>query len=181
MKCLKIIMAGGRARRMGREKALLKVGKTRLIERIYNACYNACDVVVALTHHTPETKKFCVEEKIPFIRTPGNGYVEDVQWLLKEYGPFLSVCCDIPFLREEDIREIEREFCWNKTLTGCIDLESIPKLANAKIFAGKCIVGINTVSYGEEEFFTFSNPLLAFNINTPFDLYIANKMASFID
>jgi|Deesub1362A_J573_1020465.scaffolds.fasta_scaffold00340_14 adenosylcobinamide-phosphate guanylyltransferase len=181
MEILKIILAGGKSTRMGREKPILGVNGVPLVMRAYRACSNA---VVAVSRHTPETKKFCISNRIPFINTPGRGYVEDVIWLLEEYGPFLSVSCDIPFIREGDIMEIENHFkklSKRISLTGYLDLKDVPKGANTKIFGNRCIVGLNTVSHDREDFIRLSNPLLAFNINTPFDLFLANRLAIILD
>jgi|Deesub1362B_J571_1020462.scaffolds.fasta_scaffold00269_18 adenosylcobinamide-phosphate guanylyltransferase len=176
----KIILAGGRAKRMGKEKGILKVNGIPLIERVFNAC-NACDAYVAVSRNTPETKSYCLSKKIPIINTPGEGYVEDVRWLFENYGEFISIACDIPFLRREDINEIESAFSKNFSLTGCVSLKRTPKGAGAVIFKGNCLVGINTVTFGEERFFEFSNELLAFNINNPFDLFLADRLARILD
>ncbi len=175
---LKIILAGGKARRMGKEKAILKVNGIPLIQRIFNACE---DAYVAVSKHSPETKSYCILKKLPTIQTPGKGYVEDVRWLFENYGEFISIACDIPFLRKEDINEIERAFSKNFSLIGCVSLDKTPKGAGAVIFKGKCLVGINTVTPGKERFLEFSNGLLAFNINNPFDLFLADRLAKMID
>ncbi len=186
---LKIILAGGRAKRMGKEKAILKINGITLVERVFDACEEA---FVAVSRHTPKTISYCLSKKLPIIRTPGRGYVEDVRWLFERYGEFISIACDIPFLRREDVKEIEKEVKEvkrasnensneNPSLIGCISLERTPKGAGAVTFKGKCLVGINTVTFGEERFFEFSNTLLAFNINNPFDYFLANRLARIVD
>lgn len=174
---LKVILAGGRARRMGREKAILKVNGIPLLERVLNACG---DAFVAISKHTTETKAFCLSNGYPLIHTPGKGYAEDVRWILNNYGPFISISCDIPFLRKEDVKEIERAFC-KFSLIGCLSLERTPKGGGAMMFEGRTLVGVNTVTFGEERFFEFSNELLAFNVNNPFDLFLANRIARILD
>lgn len=174
---LKVILAGGKAERMGREKGILKVNGIPLLERVFSACEEA---YVAVSKNTPETRAFCLERGYPVIDTPGKGYVHDVNWIFKNYGEFISISCDIPFIRREDIEEIEKAFC-EFSLIGCLSLSKTPKGSGALIFEGKTLVGINTVTAGEERFFEFSNGLLAFNVNTPFDLYLANRIARFLD
>ncbi|AGK60585.1 GTP:adenosylcobinamide-phosphate guanylyltransferase [Archaeoglobus sulfaticallidus PM70-1] len=179
---LKVILAGGKSSRMGREKAVLKVGGKRLIERVLDAVLDtSSDCLVALSRNTPETERFCKQNEIPHIRTPGKGYVEDVVWILKEYGAFISISCDIPFIRKDDIKAIERAFSEDISLTGCISLKKIPKGSSCKIYRDRVLIGINTVSEGEEKFFEFENVLLALNINYPFDLYLANLFAKYLD
>ncbi len=223
---LKIILAGGRAKRMGKEKAILKINGITLVERVFNACEEA---FVAVSRHTPETRSYCLSKGFPVIQTPGMGYVEDVRWLFEEYGEFISLACDIPFLRRDDVKEIEREIkkeiktsnegevgsgvktkievnvkdgffryrlpkypdnssksrhssnSKKPSLIGCIRLERTPKGAGSVIFEGRCLVGINTVTLGIERFFEFSNPLLAFNVNSPFDYFLANSLAKLVE
>jgi adenosylcobinamide-phosphate guanylyltransferase len=177
MEILEIVLAGGRATRMGKEKAILKVNGITLLERVLHACDNA---YVAVSRRTAETKAFCISKGYPTIDTPGMGYVEDVKWLLKHYGEFLSISCDIPFIRKEDLEEIKKAFC-EFSLTGFVSLKRTPKGGSASIFSGKSLVGINTVTHGSERFFEFSNELLAFNVNTPFDLFLVNRLAKLLD
>jgi len=174
---LRILMAGGKSARIGREKPVLKINNIPLVERVYNQC-GGC---VAVSPNTPETKKLCIERGIDYITTPGQGYVEDTIWLLREYGEFLSISCDIPFVRERDVREIEREFSKDFSLTGYLSLERVPMGGGCNIYNGKCLVGINTVTEGKEVFFQFKNSLLAINVNTEFDLFIADRLARIID
>lgn len=172
---LKIIMAGGKSTRMGEEKPVLKVNGIPLVLRAYLACQEA---YIAVSRHTPKTKELCMDNGLPIIETPGKGYVEDVKWLLEEYGPFVSVASDIPFITKNDLNEIDDYFRNNPlSLTGYVLEEEVPKEANPEIYMGKCIVGINAVTHREEEFFKLSNPYLAFNVNSQQDLSVANKWA----
>ncbi|MFO7966031.1 MAG: NTP transferase domain-containing protein [Archaeoglobaceae archaeon] len=179
MKTLKIIMAGGRSTRMDVEKPVLKVNGIPLLLRAYKACQEA---YIAVSRHTPKTKKLCTDKDIPIIETPGKGYVEDVKWLLEEYGPFVSVASDIPFITKKDLNEIDDYFRNNPlSLTGYVSQEDVPDEANPETYMGKCIVGINTVTHREEELFKLSNPYLAFNVNSQHDLTVANKWAKELD
>lgn len=176
---LKIIMAGGRSTRMGKEKPVLKVNGDPLVLRAYKACKEA---YIAVSRHTPRTKKLCTDNGLPIIETPGKGYVEDVRWLLEEYGPFLSVASDIPFITEKDLKEIDDYFQKHPiSLTGYVLEEDVPKEANPEIYMGKCIVGVNTVTHREEDLFKLSNPYLAFNVNSQHDLNLVNKWAKELD
>lgn len=176
---LKIIMAGGRSTRMGEEKPVLKVNGIPLVLRAYNACQEA---YIAVSRHTPKTKELCMDKDIPIIETPGEGYVEDVKWLLEEYGPFLSVASDIPFVTEKDVTEMDDHFRKHPiSLTGYVSEEDVPAEANPETYMGNCVVGLNTVTYREEEFFKLSNPYLAFNVNSQHDLNVANRWAKELD
>jgi adenosylcobinamide-phosphate guanylyltransferase len=174
---LKIIMAGGKSERIGEEKPILRVNGIPLLLRVHSACRG----VVAVSKNTPETKKLCLEEGIEFVETPGKGYVEDIQWLLKEFGEFISVASDIPFLSKEDIDYIEEKFSRDRSLTGFVHIRCVPKGGGQNAHNLRCLVGINTVTFGEEEYIEFKNPFLAYNVNTRFDLHIANVVAKFVD
>ena len=101
-----VIMAGGRSSRMGREKPVLKVGGVPMLLRVYSEAEKVGETVVALSKSTPKTRELCLREGISFVETPGNGYVEDVKWLLREFGPFISVSADLPFVKASDIAGI---------------------------------------------------------------------------
>ncbi len=164
---------------MGEEKPVLKVNGTPLLLRAYNACQEA---YIAVSRHTPRTREFCMGNNLPIIETPGKGYVEDTEWLLKEYGPFLSVASDIPFITGKDLTEMDEYFRNHPvSLTGYVPKEETPQEVDPEIYMGKCIVGINTVTHREEELFKLSNPYLAFNVNSQKDLSVANKWAEELD
>lgn len=164
---------------MDEEKPVLKVNGIPLVLRAYNACQEA---YIAVSRHTPKTKKICADNNLKVIETPGRGYVGDVRWLLEEYGPFLSVASDIPFITEKDLKEIDDYFQKHPiSLTGYVLEEDVPGEAKPETYMGKCIVGVNTVTHREEEFFKLSNPYLAFNVNSQQDLTVANKWAKELD
>ena len=84
----------------------------------------------------------------------GEGYVKDIGYIMKMLGePFLTVVCDLPFLKKDHIIEI---------------LSSFKGKSVAGTHRGK-YVGINIVATEEEEIYEFDDPLLSININTPED------------
>jgi len=172
-----IILAGGKSTRMGREKPVLKVGGKPMLLRVYDEAEKVGETVVALSRNTPKTRKLCHREGIPFVETPGNGYVEDIQWLLREFGPFVSVSADLPFISASDIVLIAKAFDEKTSLTGVLPLRLVPKDLNPVTYRGYAIVGLNAVGTEGERFFELSNPLLALNVNTPEELKLADRVA----
>ncbi|QDA31526.1 GTP--adenosylcobinamide-phosphate guanylyltransferase [Thermococcus indicus] len=175
-----IIMAGGRSSRMGREKPVLKVGNRPMLLRVYEEAKKVDEVLVALSRNTPKTRELCLREGIPFVETPGKGYVEDLIYLLREFGPFISVSADLPFVRASDFLAIKKAFDGKTSLTGVLPLRLVPKDLKPIVYKGYAIVGLNAVGTEGEEFFELSNPLLALNVNTPEELKLANRIACLV-
>ena len=175
-----VVMAGGKSSRMGFEKPLALVGGKPMLLWVYESAVRAGDAVVAVSKNTPRTAEFCKERGIETIETSGKGYVEDIRFILKEFGEFVSVACDIPFVRTEDIREIVENFK-GISLTGVLSPKIVPEFIDLKklpIYKGWIIVGLNAVGWEGETFLELKNPLLALNVNTPEDLALANSVAN---
>ncbi|MDK2870492.1 MAG: adenosylcobinamide-phosphate guanylyltransferase [Pyrococcus sp.] len=165
---------------MGREKPVLKIAGKEMLLWIYEQAETVGEVLVALSKHTPRTRELCLREGIEFLETPGRGYVEDVQWLIRELGPFVSLSSDVPFVKASDVYSLLKEFDGKVSLTGVLPLEIVPKDLTPYSYMGYAIVGINGVAPGGERFFVFSNPLLALNVNTPRELELAERIAKII-
>ena len=177
-----VVMAGGKSLRMGFEKPLALIRGKPMLLWVYEKASEIGDSVVAISKNAPKTVEFCKEQGIETIETSGKGYVEDVRFILREYGEFVSVACDIPFIRAEDIKAILENFR-GVSLTGVLNPKNVPKFVDIKrlpIYKGWVIVGLNAVSWDGEEFFELVNPLLALNVNTPKDLALANVIAKYI-
>ena len=178
-----VVMAGGKSLRMGFEKPLALIRGKPMLLWVYEKAIEVGDTVVAVSRNAPKTVEFCKGQGIETIETPGKGYVEDVRFILREYGEFVSVACDIPFIRAEDIRAILENFR-GVSLTGVLNPKNVPKFVDLNrlpIYKGWVIVGLNAVSWNGEEFFELDNPLLALNVNTPEDLALANVIALNLD
>ncbi|AEC51911.1 hypothetical protein PNA2_0995 [Pyrococcus sp. NA2] len=175
-----VVMAGGRSTRMGKEKPVLKVGDREMVLWVYEEASKVGDTLVAISRNTPKTRELCIKMGIPFIETPGKGYVEDLIFLLNELGPFISVPADVPFLKASDIYEVMKEFR-GESLTGVLPLEKVPRDLSPVVYKGYAIVGLNGVGFEGEGFVELSNPLLALNVNTPRDLEIANRIARLLN
>ncbi|ASJ12485.1 MULTISPECIES: NTP transferase domain-containing protein [Thermococcus] len=175
-----IIMAGGRSSRMGQEKPVLKVGNRSMLLRVYEETEKVGETLVAVSKKAPKTRELCLREGISFVETPGNGYVEDLIYLLREFGPFVSVSADLPFLKASDVVAIEKAFDGRTSLTGVLPPKLVPKDLRPVVYRGYAIVGLNAVGTEGERFFELSNPLLALNVNTPEELKLANRISRLV-
>ncbi|MFA4701534.1 NTP transferase domain-containing protein [Pyrococcus kukulkanii] len=175
-----VVMAGGRSRRMGKEKPILEVGGVPMVLRVYEEVSKVDESIVAVSRHTPKTKELCIKERIEFIETPGAGYVEDINYLLRELGPFISVSSDLPFIKASDVYEMKKGFDGRVSLTGVLPLSLVPRDLNPVVYRGYAIVGVNAVGVEGEEFFILHNPLLALNVNAPWDLEFANRITKIL-
>ena len=174
-----VIMAGGKSSRMGFEKPLALVGNKPMILWVYEKAVKVGDVFVAVSKNTPKTAEFCRKQGIETIETSGEGYVRDVIFILKEFGEFVSLSCDIPFVRVEDINEIARNFR-GISLTGVLNPKIVPKFVKVESlpkYKGWILVGLNAVGFEGEMFLELKNPLLSLNVNTPEDLELANRIS----
>jgi adenosylcobinamide-phosphate guanylyltransferase len=129
-----IILAGGKSSRMGwhkgGEKAVTKIGGKRLIDLVVESVSKSrvADFIVAITDNTPETEAYCKHIRYKTVATPGAGYHEDLQYLLLCYPEFISVACDLPFLRTEHINAMLDAFSSHRTsITGAVPREIVPK------------------------------------------------------
>ena len=189
-----IILAGGRSSRIRerteeKEKALIIFGRSgnrkRLLELVVESvrASKIDDFFVALTTNTPETEAYCRRMKYKTIETRGEGYIEDVQDLLLSYPEFVSIACDIPFLRSEHINAIIDAYRLHRiSITGAVPLALLPNGITPSYtfeYRGKTLVscGINVVTRSKDSVpFIFDDPLLAININTAEDLSAARRM-----
>ncbi|HID19688.1 MAG TPA: GTP--adenosylcobinamide-phosphate guanylyltransferase [Methanophagales archaeon] len=182
-----IILAGGKSSRMGwheeGEKAVIKLDGKRLIDFVVESVRESkvANFIVAITENTPETEEYCKRVKYKTVETPGEGYHEDLQYLLLRYPEFISVACDIPFLRSEHINAMIDAFSLHRiSITGALPRKIVPKnVIPSYTFEheGKELVycGINVVTSSKDSIpFVFNDPLLGINVNTREDLRIAD-------
>ncbi|MBE0517538.1 MAG: NTP transferase domain-containing protein [Methanophagales archaeon] len=189
-----IILAGGESSRMRgisaerREKALITIARRgnqkRLLDLVVESVQDSKveDFLVAITKNTPKTEEYCKSVGYKTVETPGKGYHEDLHYLLRSYPEFVSIACDIPFLRKEHINAIIDAYLAHRiSITGAVPLAIMPKgITPSYTFehGGKKLVscGINVVTNSEDSIpFVFNEPLLAINVNTSDDLRIARK------
>lgn len=98
-----IILAGGRSSRMGQNKALMKIGGTRVIERIMTEFQPVSDKIIIIADNRTQYKHLdaVIHEDEPVFK--GEGPLAGIYTGLKEArdGPCLVVACDMPFASAE--------------------------------------------------------------------------------
>ena len=193
-----LIMAGGKGTRMAlpREKPLLRIGGKPMIEHILRALQKAekiDEIVVAITDHTPNTAEFIKVFPVTVLKTPGKGYVHDIQYAVKKLNldTVLTISADLPLIRSEMIDRITEEYNrYNKpALVVAVPLETKRKLGlgadhilkvdeNLLVPSGINVIDGTRICEREldEEILIIDSEELAVNVNTPRDLEIAQRL-----
>ena len=129
-----LIMAGGQGTRLNKkcEKPLFKFKNIQLIDYVLNNLNESKfinQIIVAVSPNTPLTKDHLTKDLNfkqfdinnsnlvnSFINTPGNGYVEDLSFLLDTFQKrskediLLMINADLPFISSEIIDNVLEEY-----------------------------------------------------------------------
>lgn len=99
-----VILAGGASSRMGKNKALLKIGELFLVERVYASIAALFHDVILVTN-TPDIYAFIPCPKVPDIY-PGAGSIAGLHSGLKASATerIFVVACDMPYINADLIR-----------------------------------------------------------------------------
>ena len=99
-----VILAGGKSRRMGRDKALLPFGRGMLIERVIAVLQQVTDEVLLITNTPDQYRRFelpMFTDVIPEAGSLGGIYTG----LVCANTPYsLCLACDMPFVTPEFLR-----------------------------------------------------------------------------
>jgi len=193
-----LVMAGGKGTRMKTmgEKPLLEICGIPLIEYVLNALKaskKVDEIIVATSERTPKTAAMARKLSTKVLKTPGKGFVPDMQCAIKklELGTVLTISADLPLIKSEFIDEIiERyEQCGKPALTVAVQKDIREGLGLSSDYAfevnGKCLVpaGINVIDGKrinekelEEEVFVLDDERVAVNVNTLEDLRVTELM-----
>jgi adenosylcobinamide-phosphate guanylyltransferase len=193
------IMCGGRASRMqqgGIEKPLLKIDGIAMVERVILALAGSDRfdrILAAISANTPKTKELLKSKGIETIETPGEGYSNDLSYLLSKLKPqrVMVVPSDIPLLNSQIISEIldaiDSSSRKEKRPAISIILEKgFVERTGAKpsiVLDQYCHSGItifDTMSVGtepaEEYYLVMNRKEIALNVNTKEELELAKKL-----
>jgi adenosylcobinamide-phosphate guanylyltransferase len=175
MKLCALIMAGGKGTRLGAnvEKPLLELEGRFLIDYTLEAvsgCKHIDRLWAVTSPHTPETERFLKEKDVQILRSPGEGYVEDLVFAIKELdlGKTLTITADLPLLESIDLEWAIEEY----------QKQDHPALAvitsqdNAP--AGVNIVDGKNLNGSEFKLIT-TKPQFGLNVNTKEDLEEAQR------
>ncbi len=184
-----LVMAGGKGIRMNldNEKLLLKYKKPIILHVIDSLKNSNCfSKILAITSsNSPKTKKLLQENNVETFDTPGIGYVEDLNLVLKTINDVVLVTSgDLPLLDEEIIQKIVNQYdsqnIWtsilvtNKFLTTLgIESDYYVNFDNQKChYTGISLINsqkITSLETLEENFIIIDDKRIAFNLNTKQD------------
>jgi len=184
-----LVMAGGKGIRMNldNEKLLLKYKKPVILHVIDSLKNSNCfsKIISITSSNSPKTKKLLQENNVETFDTPGIGYVEDLNLVLKTIDDIVLVSSgDLPLLDEEIIRKIVTHYnsqnIWtsilvtNKFLTTLgIESDYSVNFDNQKChYTGISLINsqkITSLETLKENFVIIDDKRIAFNLNTKQD------------
>jgi len=184
-----IIMAGGKGSRMNlpEEKLLLKFKKPIILQVAEALTASDCfsKVIFITSPNSPKTKQLLEKNNYEIFDTPGIGYVEDLNLVLKSLNDsVLIVSADLPLLDSEIIKKIvnlydpnnkwttilvTKKFLKSLGLSSDYDITFENKLCN---YTGISMINsqqISNLENIEEKFVIVDDKRIGFNINTKQD------------
>jgi len=185
-----LVMAGGRGSRMefpAPEKLLLEYEKPIIFHVIDSLNDSHCfsKVFAATSLNSPDTKRVLEEKGIETLDTQGNGYVNDLNFLLQKMDGFVFVVSgDLPLLDEKIIQVITEKFnsknIWTSFLVSKKFLNSLGLKSNLLINSGDidCVhTGISIINADKiqnldpvkENYIILDDKRIALNLNTKKD------------
>jgi len=189
-----LVMAGGKGTRMNisNEKLLLEYKKPvifHVIDALKNShCFS--QVIVATSPNSPDTKHVLEQNRIETLSTPGNGYVNDLKFLLQKMsGSVFVTSGDLPLQDEEIIQklvEFNSESVWTSFLVSKEFLNSLGLKSNllVKYDSAECVyTGISIINADKiknlnlvnEDYIILDDKRIAFNLNTNEDFELLNS------
>ena len=184
-----IVMAGGKGTRMNLdgEKLLLKYKKP-IILHVVDSLKNSnlfSKILVITSTNSPKTKKLLEENDVEIFDTPGIGYVEDLNLVLKSLDDVVLVTSgDLPLLDDDVIQKIVKQYESDKTWTSILvtknflsslGLESdYPLNFDNQVchYTGISLVNSNKITSLEnleENYVIIDDKRIAFNLNSKQD------------
>ena len=184
-----IIMAGGKGSRMNlpEEKLLLKFKKPIILQVAEAFTSSDCfsKVIFITSPNSPKTKQLLEKNNYEIFDTPGIGYVEDLNLVLKSLNDsVLIVSADLPLLDKEIIKKIVNLYDpndkWTTILVTKNFLKSLGLSSDYNItfenklcnYTGISMINsqqISNLENIEEKFVVVDDKRIGFNINTKQD------------
>jgi len=187
-----LIMAGGKGKRMELdvEKPLIEINGKPMIQYVIEALKNADkidSITVATSENTPKTKTFLNEHDINIIETPGNGYVDDLGFILSNFklgDILLTITADLPLIKSDIIDYVLHEYEKSEkpAMSIVVPLHIFEKygLKPTIMFENLVPSGLNILrsinKTQDEEVLVIEKIELALNINTYEDIKLLKKL-----
>ena len=190
-----LVMAGGSGSRMGfsaPEKLLLEYKKPIIFHVIdsLNDSYCFSKVFAATSSNSPDTKFELEQIGVETLDTSGDGYVNDLNFLLQKInGSVFVVSGDLPLLDKEIIQKLVKfnsESIWTSFLVSKKFLNSLGLKSNllVKCDSVECVyTGISIINADKiknsntvkEKYIILDDKRIAFNLNTKRDYELLNS------
>ena len=190
-----LVMAGGKGSRMefpAPEKLLLEYEKPIIFHVIDSLNDSHCfsKVFAATSSNSPDTKYELEQIGIETLDTSGDGYVNDLNFLLQKMDGFVFVVSgDLPLLDKEIIQKLVKfntESIWTSFLVSKKFLNSLGLESNLLINSGDidCVhTGISIINADKiqnldpvkENYIILDDKRIAFNLNTKKDYELLNS------
>ena len=179
------------------EKPFLKVDSIAMVERVILALVSSDRfdrIVAAVSPNTPKTKELLKSKGIEIIETSGEGYSNDLSYLLSKLKPrrVMVVPSDLPLLNSQIVSEILDAIDNSSSMKDhgpaisiILDKGFVERIgAKPSIVLDQyCHSGItvfNTMSVGteavEEYYWVMNRKEIALNVNTKEELELAKKL-----
>jgi adenosylcobinamide-phosphate guanylyltransferase len=192
-----IIMAGGKGKRMGgkKEKPMIEVGGIPMIQYVINALLASkgiSDLIILTSPYTQKTSKFALMKGYSVFQTPGNGYIEDLQYYISKCFTYnsneiiLTITADLPLITSEIINQILLEYEMSRKPAMCIavPVELFKKngLKPSIVLGDVVPSGLNILRSNnkqqDEEVLKLEKIELAVNINSCEDIVVLEDVLS---
>jgi adenosylcobinamide-phosphate guanylyltransferase len=190
-----LVMAGGKGSRMefpAPEKLLLEYEKPIIFHVIdsLNDSYCFSKVFAATSSNSPDTKFELEQIGIETLDTSGDGYVNDLNFLLQKMsGSIFVVSGDLPLLDKEIIQKLVKfntKSVWTSFLVSKKFLNSLGLESNLLInyddidcvHTGISIINadkIQNLDQVKEDYIILDDKRIAFNLNTNEDFELLNS------
>ena len=184
-----LVMAGGKGIRMNldNEKLLLKYKKPVILHVIDSLKNSNCfsKIISITSSNSPKTKKLLQENNVETFDTPGIGYVEDLNLVLKTINDVVLVSSgDLPLLDKEIIQKIVTYYnsqnIWTSILVTNKFLSTLGIESDYSVnfdnqtchYSGISLINsekITSLDNLEENFVIIDDKRIAFNLNTKQD------------
>jgi len=190
-----LVMAGGSGSRMkfpAPEKLLLEYEKPIIFHVIdsLNDSYCFSKVIAATSSNSPDTKFALEQIGVETLDTSGDGYVNDLNFLLQKMdGSVFVVSGDLPLLDKEIIQKLVKfnpESIWTSFLVSKKFLNSLGLKSNLLVkydgvecvYTGISIINadkIKNLNTVKENYIILDDKRIAFNLNTKEDYELLNS------
>ncbi|MDH3618753.1 MAG: NTP transferase domain-containing protein [Nitrosopumilus sp.] len=181
-----IVMAGGKGSRMklAEEKLLLQFKKPLILQVAEAMTDSGCfsKIIFVTSPNSPKTKQLLQKNNYEIFDTPGIGYVEDLNTILKSLNDSVFiVSADLPLLDGEIIKKIVKfynpNYLWTTILVTKNFLNSLGLSSDYDItfenkicnYTGISMINsqrVNNLENIEEKFVIVDDKRIGFNVNT---------------